>query len=108
MPNLIPIIELLLGGEGCEIEHVFLWGAKKCEQTKVPRPLNPKWPSMLKNMDRVFNEISPKLNRPFFCMNTLFINECPYKCMGNVPYSYILLEPFNIEVDDKNYLLGTL
>ncbi len=28
--------------------------------------------------------------------------------MGNVPYYYILLEPFNIEVDDKNYLLGTL
>jgi hypothetical protein len=28
--------------------------------------------------------------------------------MGNVPYFYILLEPFNIEVVDKNYLLGTL
>jgi hypothetical protein len=28
--------------------------------------------------------------------------------MGNVPYSYILLHPFNSEVDDKNYLLDTL
>jgi hypothetical protein len=59
-------------------------------------------------MGRVFNEINPKMNRPLFCMNTLLINDCPYKCMGNVPYYYILLEPFNIEVDDKNYLLGTL
>jgi hypothetical protein len=42
MPNFIPIIKLLLGGEGCEIKHVFIWGAKKCEQTEVPRPLNPK------------------------------------------------------------------
>jgi hypothetical protein len=41
-------------------------------------------------------------------MKTLFINDFPYKCMGNVPYYYILFEPFNIEVDDKNYLLGTL
>ncbi len=24
------IVELLLGGEGCEIDHVFVWGVEKC------------------------------------------------------------------------------
>jgi hypothetical protein len=57
--------------------------------------------------EHVFNEINSKLNRPLFYMNTLLIDDYPYKCMGNVPYFYILLEPFNIEVD-KNYLLRTL
>jgi hypothetical protein len=28
--------------------------------------------------------------------------------MGYVPYFYILHHPFNSEVNDKNYLLGTL
>jgi hypothetical protein len=108
MLNSIPIVKLLLGGEGCKIKHVFIWGAKKCELTKVPHPLNPKQPLVLRNMNMVFNEINPKLNRPLSHMNTLLIDDYPYKCMGNVPYFYILLEPFNIEVDDKNYLLGTL
>lgn len=40
--------------------------------------------------------------------NTLLIDDCPYKCMVNVPYSYILFHLFNNEVDDKNYLLDTL
>ncbi len=50
MPNLSPIVELLLGGKGCGIKHFILWGVKKCEQTKIHHPLNPKWPLMLKNM----------------------------------------------------------
>jgi hypothetical protein len=39
--------------------------------------------------------------------NTLLIDDCPYKCMGNVPYSYIMPHPFNSEYKD-NYLLEEL
>jgi hypothetical protein len=56
-----PIIELLLGGEGCEIKHVFLWGVEKRQQIEVPHLLNPKWPLALKNMSKVFNKINRKL-----------------------------------------------
>jgi hypothetical protein len=58
-------------------------------------------------MDRMFQEISPRFRELTYC-NILLIDDCPYKCMGNMPYSNILLHPFNSEVDDKNYLLGTL
>ncbi len=51
MPNFIPIVKLLLGKKGCEIKHVFIWGAKKCEQTEVPHPLNPKQPLVLKKYE---------------------------------------------------------
>ncbi len=51
MPNFIPILKLLLGEEGCDIKHVFIWGAKKCEQIEVPHPLNPKQPLVLKKYE---------------------------------------------------------
>jgi hypothetical protein len=31
-----PIVELLLGGEGCEIKHVFMWVLKKVSKLKFP------------------------------------------------------------------------
>ncbi len=39
----------------------------------------------------------------------MLIDDCPFKCMANVPFSYVLHEPFNSDVmDDNNYLMGTL
>jgi len=86
---------------------MFVWGGEKCESTRVCHPLYQKRPLMLKNMDKVFQEISPRF-RELTYHNTLLIDDCPYKCMGIMPYSYILPHPFNSEVDDKNYLLNTL
>jgi len=86
---------------------MFVWGGEKCESSCVCHPLNKKRPLVLKNMDMVFQEISPGFRELTYC-NTLLIDDCPYKCVGNVPYFYILLHPFNSEVDDKNYLLATL
>jgi hypothetical protein len=84
-----------------------MWGGEKCESTRVCHPLNKKQPLVLNNMDRVFQEISPRFKELTYC-NALLIDEWPYKCMGNLPYFYILPHLFNSEVDDKNYLLGTL
>jgi hypothetical protein len=58
-------------------------------------------------MEKVFEEISPGFKELIY-RNTLLIDDCLYKCMGNMPYSYILPHPFNSEVDDKKYLLDTL
>jgi hypothetical protein len=38
---------------------------------------------------------------------TLLIDDCPYKCIGNVLFSYILPPPFYSQVED-NYLLESL
>jgi hypothetical protein len=86
---------------------MFVWGGEKCESTCVCHLLNKKQPLMLKNVDKVFQEISLRFRELTIC-NILLIDDCPYKCMGNVPYSYIMPYPFNCEVDDNNYLLGTL
>jgi hypothetical protein len=51
-------------------------------------------------MERVFQEISLGY-RELTYRNTLLIDDYPYKCMGNMPYTYILPHPFNNEVDDK-------
>jgi hypothetical protein len=55
----------------------------------------------------VFDEISLRF-KEFSHHNTLLIDDCPYKCMGNVLFFYIMLHPFNSEVDDNKYILGTL
>ncbi len=61
----------------------------------------------MNNMDKVFQEIRPRFRELTYC-NTLVIDDCPYKCIGNVPYFYNLPHTFNSEVGDNNYLLGTL
>ncbi len=40
--------------------------------------------------------------------NTLLIDDCPYKCIGNVPFSYILPPMYDSKIEDNNYLLGSL
>jgi hypothetical protein len=39
--------------------------------------------------------------------STMLIDDYLYKCMGNVPYSYILPKTFDSEAED-NYILDTL
>jgi hypothetical protein len=58
-------------------------------------------------MNKVFINISPSF-KPLFINNTLLIDDCPFKCCCNALGFYILPHPFNNEVDDQNYLLGTL
>jgi hypothetical protein len=54
----------------------------------------------------VFDEIGLKYKQ-LSLRNSLLINDCPYKCMGNPPFSYILSYPFNNEVW-SNYILNNL
>jgi len=61
---------------------------------------------VMKNMSRVWEEINLGF-RELGPHNTLLIDDCPYKCIGNVPYSYILPHPFDYEVVDT-YLLDNL
>jgi hypothetical protein len=60
---------------------------------------------MLKNMTKV---ILVDLSWPLFRHNILVIDDCPYKCVGNVSFSYILPHPFDNEIDNNNYLLASL
>ncbi len=54
----------------------------------------------------MFIHISPGFQE-LIPSNTLLIDDCPYKCVGKIPYSYILPHPFDPKVKD-NYLLGNL
>jgi hypothetical protein len=94
------MVQLVLG-KGSKIKPMFVWGGEKCESIRVCHMLNKKRPLVLKNMDMVFQEISPRFRKLKY-HNTLVIDDCPNKCMGSMPYSYILPHPFNSEVDDKN------
>jgi hypothetical protein len=55
-------------------------------------------------MNKVFLEINPRFQE-LSLSNTLLIDDCSYKCVGNVPFSYIIPQPFDPEVED-NYLLA--
>jgi hypothetical protein len=106
-PNLIPIVDLLLG-EGSKIKLIFIWGVKKCKQIPVSHSLNPRRQLVLKKMSKVFQDISLRFYQ-LFHKNTLLIDDCPFKCMANAPFSYVLPKPFNNDVmHDNNYLMGTL
>ncbi len=61
---------------------------------------------VLKNMSKVWEEINPRF-RELGLHNTLLIDDYPCKCIGNVPYSYILPHPFDCEVVDT-YMLDNL
>jgi hypothetical protein len=39
--------------------------------------------------------------------NTLLIDDCPYKCINNVPFSYILPPMYDSKVENNNYFLGS-
>ncbi len=54
----------------------------------------------------MFSEINPGL-RELSLSNTLLIDDYPYMSVGNVPFSYIIPQPFDQEVED-NYLLANL
>jgi hypothetical protein len=54
----------------------------------------------------VWEEISPTF-RQLDQSNTLLIDDCPYKCIGNVQFSYILPHPFGSQVKG-NHLLESL
>ncbi len=106
-PNLIPIVDLLLG-EGSKIKPMFIWGVEKCEQIPISHPLNPRRQLMLKKTSKVFQEINSGFCQ-LFHKNTLLIDDCLFKCMANVPFFNVLPEPFNNDVmDDNNYLMDTL
>jgi hypothetical protein len=104
-PNLILMVDLLLG-ERSEIKLVFVCGNEKCDRILVCHPNNNSRALMLKNMNKGVWWDKPLLQKVYH--NILLIDDCPYKCMGNVPFFYIMLHPFNSEVDDDKYILGTL
>jgi hypothetical protein len=69
-------------------------------------PLNLEWDLMLKKLKIMWEEISPRF-KELGPNNNLLINDCPYKCIGNPPFSYILPRPFNNMLLDS-YLLDSL
>jgi hypothetical protein len=88
------------------LKPLFIWGNDKCDVTRSKHPLNPNKEFVLKTLSKVFSDISPRFQE-LTPSNTLLIDDFPYKCVGNVPYSYILPHPFDPKVKD-NYLLGSL
>jgi len=91
LPDLVPMIEYHLTKlEGLKL--MFLWGNKKCEHTHICHPLNAKKEFVLKNMKKMRDEVSPTF-RSIGPHNTLLINDCPFKCTGNMPFSYVLSQP---------------
>jgi len=88
------------------LKLLFIWGNNKYDVTQSKHPLNPKNELVLKDMNKVFSNISNGFQE-LTPNNTLLIDDHPYKCVSNVPYSYILPHPFDPKVGD-NYLMGSL
>jgi len=88
------------------LKPMFMWGDEICEHTHIHHPLNVNRELVLKSMKRIWEEISLTF-RSLGPHNTLLIDDCPFKCIGNMPFSYILPMFFNLEVE-YNYLMSTL
>jgi hypothetical protein len=41
------------------LNPLFVWGVEKCLETNIPRPLNPHRKLVMKNISKVWQEISP-------------------------------------------------
>jgi hypothetical protein len=87
------MVQFLLG-EKSGVHLVFMPGAEKCLETNSPHPKNLHRKLVLKNMSMVWEKINPTF-RQLDQFNTLLVDDCPYKCIGNVPFSYILPHPFD-------------
>jgi len=103
--NLLPMVDFLLQGK-LGVKPLFIWGVEKCLETSICHPLRPEWDLVLKNMKIMWEETSPRF-RQLSPSNTLLIDDCTYKCIGNPPFSYILAQPYNNLVSN-NYLLENL
>jgi len=57
-------------------------------------------------MNRVFLEVNLEFQK-LSSNNMLLIDDYPYKCVGNVPFLYILPQPLDPKVKDT-YLLANL
>jgi hypothetical protein len=79
------MVQFLLG-ENSGVHLVFVWGVEKCLETNIPHPKNPHKKLVLVNMSMVWEEINPTF-RQLDQFNTLLIDNYPYKCIGNVPFS---------------------
>jgi hypothetical protein len=102
--NLVPMVEYLFWKvEGLKL--MFLWGDEKCEHTHICHPLNVNRELVLKNMKRVWEEINLTFNS-LGPHNKLLIDDCMFKCIGNMPFLYNLPMSFNLEVEN-NYLMNT-
>jgi hypothetical protein len=88
------------------LKPLFIWGNYKYDVTRSKHPLNPNKELVLKDMNKVLFEISLGFQE-LIPNNTLLIDDYTYKCVSNVPYSYILPHPFDPKVGD-NYLTGSL
>jgi hypothetical protein len=94
-PNLVPMVEYhLTKVKGLKL--MFLWGDEKCEHTHICHSLNVEKELVLKNVKRVWDEVSLTF-KSFGPHNTLLIDDCLFKCIGNMPFLYILPFPFNSE-----------
>jgi hypothetical protein len=105
LPNLVPMVQHLFVGVK-DLNPMFVWGNEKCECTHIRHPLNRDQDLVLRNMQKVWDEVSLGF-RSLSPHNTLLIDDYPFKCIGNMPSSYILCLPLNSEVVDS-YLMNTL
>ncbi len=64
-----------------ELKLVFVWGNEKCDRTQVYHLHNNSRALVLKNMNKVFDDINPHF-KEFFHHNTLFIDDCPTNAWG--------------------------
>jgi hypothetical protein len=81
-------------------------GAKKFLETIICHPLQLEHDLVLKNMKTMWEKMSSRF-RELGPNNILLIDDCPYKCIGNPPFSYIMPQPYNNLALD-NYLLENL
>jgi hypothetical protein len=59
LPNLVPMVQHLFAGvKG--LNPMFVWGIEKCECTHIKHPFNRYRDLVLENMQRMWDEVSPR------------------------------------------------
>jgi len=75
--------------DNSNLKPLFIWGNDKYDVTQSKHPLNPNKELVLKDMNKVFSDIGSGFQE-LTLNNTLLIDDYPYKCVSNVPHSYLL------------------
>jgi hypothetical protein len=75
----------------------------KCDYTHKNHPLVVNSEVVLKNIKRVWDEVSPTF-RSLGPRNMILIDDCPFKYVSNTPFSYTLPLAFNLQIKDNDFI----
>ncbi|GAB2302136.1 hypothetical protein Dimus_036153 [Dionaea muscipula] len=91
--------------KGLRSKLLFVWNQDKCSDYGFKSLEKKDKPLFFKELKKVWEEIKPSDNRgSYSALNTLLIDEAPYKCLLNPPNTAIYPEPYDPDNVSDNVL----